>query len=57
MESTAAWDYALGMIKIDGLVPSGAFLELVEKEKNGEITTAEILECLNRKYWSIFCKK
>lgn len=44
------WDYALGMIKIDGLEPSKEFLELVEKEKRGEINTDEILNLLDQKY-------
>ena len=26
------WDYALGMIKVDGLEPSPEFKELIEKE-------------------------
>ncbi len=30
-----ARDYALGIIKVDGLEPSPEFLELVEKEKRG----------------------
>ena len=45
-----AWDYALGLIKIDGLTPSKEFLELVEKEKNGDITTDDMLKVLNKKY-------
>lgn len=49
-ERTRAWDYALGMIKVDGLTPSEDFLKLVEKEKNGELTTDDIREELKRKY-------
>jgi len=45
-----AWDYALGIIKVDGLEPSPEFLELVEKEKRGEITTNDIIKTLNEKY-------
>lgn len=45
-----AWDFALGMLKVDGLEPSKEFLELVEKEKRGEITDNEIEEWLNNKY-------
>lgn len=45
-----AWDYALGIIKVDGLEPSPEFLELVEKEKRGEITTNDILKTLNERY-------
>jgi hypothetical protein len=49
-QNSAAWDYALGMIKVDGLEPSKEFLELVEKEKNGQITTDEIRRVLDQKY-------
>jgi hypothetical protein len=45
-----AWKYALGMIRIDGLKPSPEFLELVEKEKKGEITTEEIGMVLHQQY-------
>lgn len=45
-----AWDYALGIIKVDGLEPSPEFLKLVEKEKRGEITTNDIIKTLNEKY-------
>lgn len=45
-----AWDYALGIIKVDGLEPSPEFLELVEKEKRGEITTNDIIKTLNKRY-------
>jgi Antitoxin VbhA len=45
-----AWDYALGIIKVDGLEPSPEFLELVEKEKRGEITTNDIIKTLNERY-------
>lgn len=50
MENKKAWEYALGMIKVDGLTPSEEFLKLVEKEERGEITTDEIVEKLNQKY-------
>ena len=45
-----AWDYALGIIKVDGVEPSPEFLELVEKEKRGEITTNDIIKTLNERY-------
>ena len=45
-----AWDYALGIIKVDGLTPSDEFLELVEKEKKGLITDDEMLKILDTKY-------
>jgi hypothetical protein len=50
MNKKQAWDYALGMIKVDGLKPSAGFLELVDKEICGEITVEDIEKFLNRKY-------
>jgi hypothetical protein len=50
MDKEKAWDYALGLIKVDGLEPSKEFLDLVEKEKRGEITDQDILKYLNQKY-------
>jgi hypothetical protein len=44
------WDYALGLIKIDGLKPSPEFMELVEKEKRGEMTTDDMRKVLDKKY-------
>ena len=44
------WEYALGLIKIDGLTPSKEFLDLVEKEKRGEITTDDMKILLDEKY-------
>ena len=35
------WDYAIGMIKVDGLEPTPEMRELIEKEKRGEITMEE----------------
>ena len=50
MDNNKAWEYALGMIKVDGLEPSEEYLELVEKEKKGEITTDDIRKVLDKKY-------
>lgn len=50
MDKTKAWDYALGIIKVDGLEPSKEFLELAEKEKRGEITDKDIKNHLDQKY-------
>ncbi len=44
------WDYALGMIKVDGLEPSPEFKKLIEKEKRGEMTTADMRKVLDKKY-------
>lgn len=50
MDKGKAWDYAIGIIKVDGLEPSPDFLELVEKEKRGEITRDDIKKYLDKKY-------
>ncbi|MDR1088292.1 MAG: antitoxin VbhA family protein [Coriobacteriales bacterium] len=50
MDKKVAWDYALGLIKIDGLEPTQEFLEMVEKEKRGDMTLDEIEQELGRRY-------
>ena len=50
MTNKQKWDYSLGLIQIDGLTPSDEFLELVEKEKRGEITTEDMRKALDSKY-------
>ena len=50
VDSNKKWDYALGLIKVDGLEPSAEFLELVEKEKEGKMTTEDIRRILDPKY-------
>ena len=50
MTNEQKWDYSLGLIQIDGLTPSDEYLELVEKEKRGEITTADMKKALDSKY-------
>ena len=47
-----AWDYALGMIKVDGLEPSQEMKELIEREKRGEITMEGIRAELGKRYKS-----
>ncbi|MFR6171706.1 MAG: antitoxin VbhA family protein [Blautia sp.] len=44
------WEYALGMIKVDGLEPSPEFKNLIAKEKRGEMTTDDIKKVLDKKY-------
>jgi len=46
LNSDKKWDYALGMIKVDGLEPTPEFKRLIEKEKRGEMTMEDI-----RKHW------
>lgn len=50
MTNAQAWDYAIGLIKVDGLEPSPEFQEYIEKEKKGELTTADLKKYLDRKY-------
>lgn len=33
MTNTQAWDYSIGLIKVDGLEPTKEFKEYIEKEK------------------------
>lgn len=49
-EKKDSWDFAIGLIKVDSLTPSTEFIELVEKEKSGEITTADMKLILDEKY-------
>ena len=50
MDKKVAWDYALGLIKVDGLEPTPEFLEMVEKEKRGEMTLDDIERELGKRY-------
>lgn len=50
MTNQKAWDYAIGIVQIDGIKPSDDFMELVEKEKRGEITGEDIRRVLYKKY-------
>lgn len=50
MTKEEAWDYAIGMLKVDGLKPSEDMKEMIEKEKRGEMTTEDILKRLHEKY-------
>jgi len=50
MKNSQAWDYAIGLIKVDGLEPTPEFLEVVEKEKNGELSMDDLKIFLDNKY-------
>lgn len=50
MTNEQAWNYAIGIVQLDGIKPSDDFLELVEKEKKGEITGDDIRQVLYKKY-------
>ncbi len=49
-DGNGKWNYALGMIQVDGLEPSPEFLEWVEKEKKGEMTMEDLRRALDQKY-------
>ena len=50
MTNTKAWDYAIGMIKVDGLEPTEDFKKYIEKEKKGEVTMDDAKRFLDKKY-------
>ena len=45
-----AWDYAIGIVQVEGIKPSRDFLDLAEKEKRGELTNDDIRKVLVKKY-------
>ena len=49
-QSSEEWTWALAFVRAAGGSPTPDFLELVEQEKRGEITTADIKEYLDKKY-------
>ncbi len=50
-EKRRAWESAIALNQLDGeWIPSDEYMELVEKEINGEITTQEMINILNKKY-------
>ena len=50
MSKEKAWNYAIGIVQVEGIKPSDDFLELVEKEKNGLITSDDIKRVLMKKH-------
>ena len=50
MTNSQAWDYAIGMIKVDGLEPTEDFKRYIEKEKKGEVTMDDAKRFLDKKY-------
>lgn len=48
MTKSEAWDYAIGMLKVDGLTPTKDFQEYIEKEKRDEITVDDIKKFLDK---------
>jgi len=50
-EKRKAWDFAIGMNQLDGAwTPPKEYMDLVEKEINGDITKQEMRIIINRKY-------
>ena len=45
-----AWDYAIGLIKVDGLEPTEDFKRYIELEKAGKATTRDLKKYLDKKY-------
>lgn len=50
MTKRQAWDYAFGMIRVDGLIPSNELRQMAESEIDGKITLEEIQKQLDGKY-------
>jgi len=53
LNNEKAWDYAIGLVQVEGIKPSDDFLELVEKEKQGILTNDDIRDVLTKKYTMI----
>lgn len=49
MNNTDAWNYVIGMIKVDGLEPTADFKKYSEKEKRGEATMEDVKQFLDKK--------
>lgn len=50
MTRKEAWDYAIGLIKVDGLEPTNDFKKYIELEKQGKATTKDLKQYLDKKY-------
>lgn len=50
MTNAEAWNYAIGMIRMDGLEPTEEFKQCIEKEKRGEVTMEDLKKFLDEKY-------
>ena len=48
-----AWDYAIGLIRVDGLEPTEDFKKYIELEKTGKATTRDLKEYLDKKYKAV----
>lgn len=43
-------EYAIGMIKVDGLEPTDDFKNYIEREISGEVTMEDVKRFLDKKY-------
>lgn len=50
MSNSEAWNFAIGLIKVDGLEPSEDFKKYIELEKQGLATTEDLKQYLDKKY-------
>lgn len=50
MTTEKAWDYAVGLIKVDGLEPTEDFKKYIELEKQGKVTDQDLKKYLDKKY-------
>ncbi len=50
MTNAEALDYAIGMIKVDGLEPTAEFKEYIDREVHGELTMVDLKKYLDEKY-------
>jgi len=50
MDNEKAWNFAIGIVQIDGIKPSDDLMGLIEREKRGEITNEDIRRILREKY-------
>ncbi len=50
MTTEKAWDYAVGLIKVDGLEPTEDFKKYIELEKQGKVTDQDLKNYLDKKY-------
>lgn len=50
MTSAKAWDFAIGLIKVDGLEPTEDFKKYIELEKQGLATCEDLKKYLDKKY-------
>lgn len=50
MTADKAWDYAIGLIRVDGLEPTEDFKKYIELEKAGKATTRDLKVYLDKKY-------